>query len=168
MSVSRDYFAGRYAAQEARRAGTLRANDHDYARGAIVDTDETPDPVSGLRSLSFILPMPPSVNALYGTAHTGQKFLLGDQRHFRRTAIGIVRRMMRGQALTGRINMGVLLYFSDRRRADISNRLKALEDALTHAGVYADDSQIDELIVTRIVRPGSGEQCAVHLREIAA
>jgi crossover junction endodeoxyribonuclease RusA len=40
--------------------------------------------------------------------------------------------------------------------ADIDNRVKAALDALTHAGVYDDDSQIDELFVARgdIVKGG--------------
>jgi crossover junction endodeoxyribonuclease RusA len=44
----------------------------------------------------------------------------------------------------------------DRRVADIDNRVKAALDALTHAGVYDDDSQIDELFVARgeIVKGG--------------
>jgi crossover junction endodeoxyribonuclease RusA len=44
----------------------------------------------------------------------------------------------------------------DRRIADIDNRVKAALDALTHAGVYDDDSQIDELLVCRgeIVKGG--------------
>jgi crossover junction endodeoxyribonuclease RusA len=44
----------------------------------------------------------------------------------------------------------------DRRAADLDNRLKALNDALEHAGVFDDDEQIDELHVTRgpIVKGG--------------
>ena len=35
------------------------------------------------------------------------------------------------------------------RRIDIDNRIKATLDAVTHAGLWADDSQIDRLVVTR-------------------
>lgn len=169
--TTRDYFAGRFAAQEARRAGTLRADDRAYAIGRVVDPGTLESPAAsahGKRSLSFVLPMPPSVNALYGTGPTGQKFLLGDQKHFRRQVIAYVRAAMNGPALTGRLRVNVTLYFSDRRRADISNRIKAIEDALTHAGAYADDSQIDELNVARIVRRAGEECCAVQIVEVAA
>jgi len=37
----------------------------------------------------------------------------------------------------------------DGRRRDLDNLQKALCDALQHAGVYADDSQIDRLDVQR-------------------
>lgn len=129
--------------------------------------------IFGLRRLQFILPMPPSVNALYGVAKTGQKYLLPEQRQFRSRVIGIVKGQMvraeqRAQPLTGRLFMGVTWYFADRRRTDISNRWKALEDALTHAGAYVDDSQIDSQHGDRAIVPGRAEQCVVMLQEIGA
>ena len=177
MTASRDYFAARYAAQEARRAGQTRADDHRYAAGEVVDTDTDPRvapqaTLLELRRLAFVLPMPPSVNALYGAAANGAKFLLPEQRQFRSAVIGIVRGAMRGdqeraEQLAGRLEMRITLYFANRRRTDTSNRIKALEDALTHAGAYHDDSQIDRHIVERVIRAGV-EECAVMLREIAA
>jgi crossover junction endodeoxyribonuclease RusA len=45
----------------------------------------------------------------------------------------------------------------DRRRRDLDNLAKPTLDALEHAGVYEDDSQIDLLIIRRqdVVRGGS-------------
>jgi crossover junction endodeoxyribonuclease RusA len=37
----------------------------------------------------------------------------------------------------------------DKRRRDLDNILKCLLDSLTHAGVWDDDSQVDELAVIR-------------------
>jgi crossover junction endodeoxyribonuclease RusA len=37
----------------------------------------------------------------------------------------------------------------DRRRRDLDNTQKALLDSLQHAGVYRDDSQINDLRITR-------------------
>lgn len=58
--------------------------------------------------------------------------------------------------ITGRIALHVDAYMPDRRVRDLSNILKALEDAMTHAGVWKDDSQIDHLRVVRrgIEKPG--------------
>jgi crossover junction endodeoxyribonuclease RusA len=234
----RTYLAGRYLAQEARRAGQARAHDNEYAMGRVVNTDtqeageqygqgvaggelrgnrhEVPqaqrpnlgtcegarDAVGAsvkvpagvdapalagrcdprvapqttflpLRELRFELPLPPSVNALYGVNHrTGQKFLLEDQRRFRSVVISIVRGQMRreeqrAKPLLGRLQLVAQFYFADRRVSDVSNRIKALEDALTHAGAYRDDSQIDDLHAMRIVGHGE-ERCEVTLTEIAA
>ena len=175
MSASRTYFAGRYAAQEARRAGIARADEHVYRSGAVVDTDPRVAPQAtllDLRSLAFVLPMPPSVNALYGQAANGAKFLLPEQRQFRSAVIGIVRGVMRGDdriehPLSGRLEVRSTYYFANRRRTDISNREKALLDALERAGAYHDDSQIDRHLIERVICPGD-EQCAVTIREIAA
>ncbi|MFK8827299.1 RusA family crossover junction endodeoxyribonuclease, partial [Citrobacter freundii] len=41
----------------------------------------------------------------------------------------------------------IILYPPDARRRDIDNYNKALFDALTHAGVWEDDSQIKRMLV---------------------
>jgi len=38
----------------------------------------------------------------------------------------------------------------DKRRRDLDNMLKAVLDALEHAKVYENDSQIDDLRITRL------------------
>ncbi len=64
-----------------------------------------------------------------------------------------------------RLQMQVTLYPRDRRKQDIDNRIKALWDALTDAGVFDDDEQIDILIVQRgEIRKGGG--CLVMIDEI--
>lgn len=51
--------------------------------------------------------------------------------------------------LDGRLSVTVLAIMPDRRRRDLDNILKALFDALTHAGVWLDDEQIDEITIRR-------------------
>lgn len=177
---NRSHFAGLYAAQEARRAGKLRHDDNVYRSGRLVDTEAELDPrvtpqatLLDLRSLAFVLPLPPSVNALYGQAANGAKFLLPEQRQFRSAVIGIVRGVMRGadqivHPLAGRLEVRSTYYFANRRRTDISNREKALLDALERAGAYHDDSQIDRHVIERVIRYGGPEECGVTIREIAA
>jgi crossover junction endodeoxyribonuclease RusA len=64
-----------------------------------------------------------------------------------------------------RLQMQVTLYPRDKRKQDIDNRIKALWDALTDAGVFDDDEQIDVLIVQRgEIRKGGG--CLVMIDEI--
>lgn len=50
---------------------------------------------------------------------------------------------------TGRLAVEIELCAPTRARLDLDNRLKPLLDAMQHAGVYLDDSQIDDLKVRR-------------------
>lgn len=68
-------------------------------------------------------------------------------------AVGICR----PSAYTGRLAVTVNIHAPDRRRRDIDNVAKALLDALTHAGLWEDDSQLDDLRLIRgAVRPRNG------------
>lgn len=59
--------------------------------------------------------------------------------------------------LTGRLRLLVVVHMARNGEADISNRIKPLEDALADCGAYATDGQIDELRVLRgEVVPGTG------------
>lgn len=55
-----------------------------------------------------------------------------------------------------RLRVSIACTMPDRRARDLDNLTKATLDALTHAGVWGDDSQIDELHVTRgrVCSPG--------------
>lgn len=61
--------------------------------------------------------------------------------------------------------MTLLVCVPDKRKRDLDNVAKATLDALQHAGLYDDDSQIDEL---RIVRGNKvdGGLLFVNLEEI--
>lgn len=48
---------------------------------------------------------------------------------------------------TARVAVAVVAYPPDNRRRDLDNIGKVLWDALQHAGVYADDSQIREIFM---------------------
>jgi crossover junction endodeoxyribonuclease RusA len=51
--------------------------------------------------------------------------------------------------LSGRLHVTLTAYPPDRRRRDIDNLAKSVLDAMQHAGVYLDDSQIDRLTIIR-------------------
>lgn len=99
------------------------------------------------------------------------KALTKEHRQFRSVVIGRVHQSLRyagipRQPLLGRVELVVHLYFANHRRADIDNRVKPLQDALTEAGAYRDDSQIDRLVIERTVRAGE-EEAHVFLRELS-
>jgi crossover junction endodeoxyribonuclease RusA len=64
----------------------------------------------------------------------------------------------------GRLSVTVDIYPPDRRKRDLDNVLKALFDGITHAGVWEDDSQIDELHVYRRDRVEHG-LCIVEVEQ---
>lgn len=117
--------------------------------------------------IELTLPFPPSTNTVWRNLK-GRTLLSKRGREFRRE-VGIYAGMQyKGEPLEGRLSVLVLLTPPDRRKRDIDNYGgKALLDALTHAGMWMDDEQIDELIIQRgAVRKGGG--CLVRIQEIAA
>jgi crossover junction endodeoxyribonuclease RusA len=110
-----------------------------------------------------MLPFPPTVNHHVSTKGK-MRFILPKGRQFRAEVCEIVLEK-KLEPLTGRLKVFVELFPDSRRRMDIMNREKPLCDALTHAGVWLDDSQIDDFrIVRRQVQPGDGA-CKVIIYE---
>lgn len=99
-----------------------------------------------------MLPFPPSVN-MYWRSWNGRNILSTKGREFRKTELPPFLPF----EPTDRLWLLIELYPPDHRRRDCDNFSKGILDLLQHAGVYADDSQIDELIIRRkdvIARPG--------------
>jgi Holliday junction resolvase len=105
-----------------------------------------------MRSLSFRLPWPPSVNHYYGRRHQGGVYLKEAGRLFRRHAAAEFSRLG-WPRLSGNVRVTLLLAPPDRRTRDIDNIRKAVYDAISdrkkraaviHHGVIADDKFIVE------------------------
>ena len=115
--------------------------------------------VWGMR-YEFELPYPPSLNSYY--RHVGSKVLISERgRAYRSEVERVVRTLRAGgslwpEALSGRLWLMVAMNPPDNRRRDIDNILKATLDALTHAGLWCDDSQVDRLTIERGVRVVEG------------
>ncbi|UQN04839.1 RusA family crossover junction endodeoxyribonuclease [Deinococcus sp. QL22] len=120
-------------------------------------------------TLTFTLPYPPSLNSIWrsilvrftpknpNAVPYRVKVLLSEEgRNYRKAVISCVQND--GQPTTppgARLALLLIVSPPDLRKRDLSNIPKALEDALTHAGVWADDSLIDVLTVRRApVHPG--------------
>ena len=98
------------------------------------------------------LPWPPSANNMYPTARNGRRFLSDDGKHYHSEVHARVLEQLRSYPrLTGRLAVTIALNPPDKRRRDIANCEKAVNDALTKAQVWGDDSQIDELHILRDV-----------------
>ncbi len=110
--------------------------------------------------IEISLPWPPSTNQMWRTVtiQGKQRTLLSKKgREFRATVGKLcVASGIAGKNISGRLKVELLTRQSDRRKRDLDNLLKATFDSLTHAGVWGDDSQIDDLHIKRgeIVKSG--------------
>lgn len=109
------------------------------------------------------LPLPPSWNHYYGQ-NGSRKYIKPAGKAFRKAVAEIVADAGH-KTLEGRVSLFAAIYPADRRKQDIDNRAKSLQDALTHAGVWLDDEQIDELHLVRkeVVKGG---QVKVFIAEL--
>lgn len=106
--------------------------------------------------VSYELPYPPSVNHYY-RHWRGRTVVSAEGRAYRTAVLAVILSRARRKTLEGDLTMYVRVCPPDRKRRDLDNVLKALWDALQHAGVYRDDSQIARFTVERgeIVKGGS-------------
>ena len=113
------------------------------------------------------LPFPPSLNAYYRHPSkgplAGRHLISAKGREYRSEVIRRIATL--NYSARGRLAVVITCHAPDKRRRDLDNLVKGLNDALTHAGLWADDEQIDDL---RIIRGAnvSGGKVVVSVREI--
>lgn len=115
--------------------------------------------------ISITLPYPPSLNTYWRHVlikRTVRVLISAEGRAYRKAvadAVMLARaagKMQRHQAIC-RLSVRIEAQPPDRRVRDLDNLPKAVLDAMTAAGVWLDDAQVDELTVVRLdpVRGGS-------------
>ena len=125
-----------------------------------------------VRACRFVLDWPPSVNTIWrhivinGTARV---VLSKDGREYRERAAWAVRSAVQGCRFeSGPLLVSIAAYPPDRRARDIDNVLKAALDAITHSGLWRDDSQVASLsIERRETRHALAGKLVVTVREAA-
>lgn len=107
--------------------------------------------------ITLTLPYPPSVNRYWRhIAIKGQpRTLISRDGHAYRSAVQAA--LGRWKPVDARVAVHITAHAPDRRTRDLDNLPKAILDSLTHAGVWLDDGQVDDLRITRggIVKGGS-------------
>ena len=119
--------------------------------------------------MQITLPWPPTVNTYWRHApiRYGRGvvvYISKAGRAYRKTVGKMVLEQDAYKILTCRLSCLILASPPDARKRDLDNILKALLDAMEHAGVYENDEQIDDLHVLR-APPMKGGQVVVCLEE---
>lgn len=119
------------------------------------------------RQVVFALPWPPSVNhywlSLRKGPMAGRVIISTEGKQYRQAvAAAVIDQRVPVNMLTGKLALWIHVLPPNRMRRDLDNLPKAVLDSLTHAGVFRDDSDIDDLRITRYaVRPGGELQIRI-------
>lgn len=98
---------------------------------------------------SITLPWPPSVNHYWRRSKNGMMHISAEGLAFREAVGWNALQQNAPKQLTGDLIVDIEAFMPDKRRRDLDNILKALLDALTHADVWFDDSQIVDLRIRK-------------------
>lgn len=115
----------------------------------------------------LILAWPPTVNTYWRNVQ-GRVLISKRGREYRRHVAEQVLIQVRGRRFTDqRLALRVDCYPPDRRKRDLDNLAKGVLDSLAKAGLYNDDSQIDDLRLVRARRPSDrGGHIVVTIEEM--
>lgn len=111
----------------------------------------------------LVLPWPPTVNTYFRSVVIGGsvRVLISKRGREYRYAVqaAVWERFGAIKPTRARLAVAIAAYPPDRRDRDLDNLFKGTLDACTHAGIWADDSQIDFLAIHRetVEKPGRVE-----------
>ena len=99
-------------------------------------------------TLELMLPYPPTINT-YWRKWRNRMIISKKGRAYRKEVVAslAVRRCKRFK--DSRVGVCITAHPPDKRRRDLDNIPKALLDALSHADIWQDDEQIDDLRIIR-------------------
>jgi crossover junction endodeoxyribonuclease RusA len=97
----------------------------------------------------FELPYPPSVNG-YWRAFRNRQIISKRGREYRAEAVKAMQLQgMYEEGVSDRLSVSLTLHPPTLRKYDIDNFCKASFDALSHAGFWVDDEQVDQLSIKK-------------------
>jgi crossover junction endodeoxyribonuclease RusA len=89
------------------------------------------------------LPFPPSNNNYYMKTQRGV-YISEKGRKFRDEVAEAISQQLPGEFIDDRMLLETIYFMPDKRKRDVANYSKALHDAITVAGLWEDDSLIDQ------------------------
>lgn len=99
--------------------------------------------------LEIMLPYPPTVNHYWRMA--GRRMIVSEAGKEYRAKVMLLAlsHRLRGAFGSKRVAVHLEITMPDHKRRDLDNLPKALLDALTAAGIWEDDQQVDRLLIER-------------------
>jgi crossover junction endodeoxyribonuclease RusA len=98
------------------------------------------------------LPWPPTINSYYGHKPIKKRvinYIKAAGKQYRQDVEKAIVEQVGYMHLDDRLFVEVVLHPPDERKRDLDNYMKALLDACTHARLWFDDDQIDQLHIYR-------------------
>ncbi|MBR2207268.1 MAG: RusA family crossover junction endodeoxyribonuclease [Synergistaceae bacterium] len=107
--------------------------------------------ITGTELISLELDgLPPTVNHMYLSVR-GRRFRTDECVAYQDYVVKEISRYRAHEwPYSGRCSLILIFTASNKKRWDIDNRVKSIQDCLARAGVIKDDTQIDELHVQRV------------------
>jgi crossover junction endodeoxyribonuclease RusA len=97
--------------------------------------------------LTFSLPFPPSQNSAYrNVPGRGRAYTLAAKTWLTNAAVALAEQRVRG--VKGPVKISYRIGRPDKRRRDISNLVKVMEDCLVKNGVIEDDSLVEAFAIS--------------------
>lgn len=112
---------------------------------------------------NLTLGFPPSVNTCY-TVHRGRKIITAKARDYKYEVSELLGNNR--QPLKGAVKCTYRFYRGDRRQYDISNYIKVVEDCLTDAKIWVDDSQVVEIHMYKMAVDKENPRVEIRIEEL--
>lgn len=110
----------------------------------------------------FVFPWPPSVNGYWRAIKRGNgaQQIISERGRIFRSDVALAVKLSKHASthFDGRVKVEITLHQNTARSYDVDNYAKGVCDALTHAGVWTDDAQVDVITIRRgcITKPYAG------------
>lgn len=110
---------------------------------------------------------PPSVNNYYVKTQRGL-FISQKGRKFRDQLVKDAHEQLGGMdPIECKVRIDVVAWVPDNRKRDLDNLVKPIQDAISHAHIWGDDSQVDQLVVYRGEKAAPNGALYIRISEAA-